>query len=178
MSSLHPRIAEIIAELRHAQQEMDAVMASLPVDAAARTAKEGGWSIATIVEHLAITEDNFGRLLGSMLKQLEGTVDTETDPIIPTMARFQAWQPIVKVQAPEVAMPTGTVPLQESIPRQAASRQRLLAALENGSGRALQTMSRPHPFFGVLNGYQWALLGAQHQRRHLVQIANILESDA
>jgi hypothetical protein len=107
-----------------------------------------------------------------MLKQLEGTVDSETDPVGPTMAHFQVHLPKTKLEAPEVVQPSG-LSLAESLAALDASRARLIATLKAGSGRALHSTHFPHPFLGPLNGYQWALLAAQHQRRHLVQIANV-----
>lgn len=173
--SLHPRIAEVTTELRNAQAEMQELLAPLPADAMERTAPEGGWTVAQVIEHLLMTEDGTGRLIGGMLKQLEGTVDTETEAIGPTLARFQIHVPTRKLQAPDMVAPKGELPISEVLAKQADVRQRLIAALERGSGRALQTMTSPHPFLGPLSGYQWALLIALHQRRHLTQIRNILQ---
>jgi hypothetical protein len=49
-----------------------------------------------------------------------------------------------------------------------------LAALVDASGRALGQATAPHAIFGPLDGYQWALFVALHQRRHLVQISTTL----
>ena len=100
------------------------------------------------------------RLGGGDLQSVEGGTNIETAP---------ADQDRVK--------PTG-VSLAEALEKQSASRARLIGSLKAGSGRALQTMTFPHPFLGDLNGYQWALLIAQHQRRHLVQIAGIVQAVA
>jgi hypothetical protein len=174
MSSLHPRIAEVTTELRDAQAEMLALLETLPPEALHRTAPDGGWTVAQVVEHLQILEDSAGRLIGSMLKQLEGTVDTETDAIAPTMARFQVWKPVTKLTAPETVRPAGEAPTADCVAKQSAARDRLIGALEQGSGRALHAATFPHPFLGTLSGYQWALLVAQHQRRHLFQIRTIV----
>jgi hypothetical protein len=173
--SLHPRIAEVTTELRNAQAEMQELLAPLSADAMARTAPEGGWTVAQVIEHVLMTEDGIGRLIGGMLKQLEGTVDTDTDAIGPTLAHFEIHIPTRKLKAPDMVTPKGALPISEVLATQADVRQRLIAALEHGSGRALHTMTSPHPFLGPLSGYQWALLIALHQRRHLTQIRNILE---
>lgn len=175
MLSLHPRIQEVIAELEAAQAEMHAALAAVPADLHTVRPDDGTWSIAEVVEHLMILEDSTGRLIGSMLKQLEGTTDTETEAIAPTMARFQVDKPIRKLAAPDMVKPSG-VPLAQALEKQSASRDRLIGSLKAGSGRALNTKTYPHPFLGELNGYQWALLIAQHQRRHLVQIDSIMQA--
>lgn len=173
MDTLHPRIAEIVAELEASQQEMTMLLAAIPADRFDVRPVDGGWTIAEIVEHLMLIETGAGRLIGGMLKQLEGTTDAETDPIGPTMARFRVAEPVTKLAAPPMVTPTG-VSLGEALEKQGASRERLIAALKAGSGRALHTMTWQHPFLGALNGYQWALLAAQHQRRHLKQIAGVM----
>ncbi|MBY0491097.1 MAG: DinB family protein [Gemmatimonadaceae bacterium] len=169
MLSLHPRIAEVVAELESAQAQMHAAIAAVPASAHTARPNAESWTIAEVIEHLMMLEDSTGRLIGGMLKQLEGTTDSETDPIGPTMARFQVEKPLRKLAAPDMVKPTG-VPMADALARQSASRERLISSLKAGSGRALNTKTYPHPFLGELNGYQWALLVAQHQRRHLVQI--------
>jgi hypothetical protein len=176
VAPLHPRIAEVTTELRNAQQEMQELLATLGPEAMDRSAPDGGWTVAQVIEHVLIVEDGAGRLVGGMLKQLEGTVDTETEPVGPTMARYQVWNPVTKLDAPDTVAPKGASSVDVYIAKQAEARARLIAALEHGSGRALQTATWSHPFLGALNGYQWALLTAQHQRRHLVQIRNILQA--
>ncbi len=173
MDTLHPRISEVIAELEASQREMTAMLATIPADRFDVRPTDGGWTITEVVEHLMLIETGAGRLIGGMLKQLEGTTDTETDPIGPTMAKYRVADPVMKLAAPDSVKPAG-VPLAEALEKQAVSRERLISALKAGSGRALQTMTWQHPFMGALNGYQWALLAAQHQRRHLVQIAGTM----
>lgn len=169
--ALHPRIVEVVAALEAAQEHMHETLAGIPAELLSRKPADGGWSVEETVDHLARTEDGLGRVIGGMLKQLEGTVDTETDPIAPTLARFNVSEPVRKVPAPERVLPAG-MPLAEALAAQAAARARVIEALRAGSGRALHTQTFPHPFFGPLNGYQWALLNAQHQRRHCVQMRN------
>lgn len=177
MNSLHPRIQEVVAELEAAQAEMHAALAAVPAAIHTTRPADGTWSVAEVVEHLMMLEDSAGRLIGGMLKQLDGTTDTETDPIGPTLAAFSVEKPIKKLAAPETVQPTG-IPMADALAKQGASRARLISSLTAGSGRALNAITFPHPFLGPLNGYQWALLVAQHQRRHLVQIDRIVQTVA
>lgn len=175
--ALHPRIQEIITALDESQQCMRDTLAAIPADIVTRKPADGGWSIAEVVDHLARIEDGLGRLIGGMLKQLDGTVDTNTDPIAPTIAQYNVAEPIQKIVAPERVHPVGQS-FDEALAQQAASRDRVVEALRAGSGRDLSAMSFPHPVFGPLTGYQWALLNAQHQRRHCVQIRAVAASFA
>lgn len=175
--TLHPRIQEIITALDAAQECMRDTLANIPADIVTRKPADGGWSIAEVVDHLARIEDGLGRLIGGMLKQLEGTVDPNTDPIAPTIAQFNVPEPIQKIVAPERVQPVGQS-MEEALAQQVASRTRVIEALRAGSGRDLSAMTFPHPVFGPLTGYQWALLNAQHQLRHCVQIRAVAASFA
>lgn len=174
---LHPRIQEIVTALDASQQVMRDTLAAIPADLITRKPADGGWSITEVVDHLATIEDGLGRLIGGMLKQLEGTVDTNTDPIAPTIAAYNVPDPVQKIVAPERVRPTGLT-MDEALAKQAEARSRVVGALRAGSGRDLNAMSFPHPVFGPLTGYQWALLNAQHQRRHCVQIRAVAQSFA
>ena len=66
--------------------------------------------------------------------------------------------------------PKGGLTAAEGIERLHAVRERLVTALIEGSGLALGAVSHPHPLFGPLNGYQWILVIAMHERRHAAQI--------
>jgi hypothetical protein len=176
---LHPRMAEVVGALRDAQHEMLALLDGVSPERAERRRHDTAWSVAQVVEHLAIVEDGTGRLIGKLLRQVEGTSDPDTAPITPTLARFQVMDANVRpIAAPPMVTPGDTATLAEATARQGASRERVIAALTAASGRALGTVSHPHPVLGVLDGYQWALFLAQHQRRHFAQIRAILAAQS
>lgn len=176
MSGLHPRIREVIAELLAAQQDTDALCATItPAQEVQRLGD--GWSVAEVVEHMAIVEDGAGRIVSGIARQVIDLRETSDDPVAPTLSRYHVADPSVrKVVAPERVHPTEGLAVPVSAARMRVARARLIAALEAASGTALGGAHFPHPIFGPLDGYQWALLAAQHQRRHLAQIRTILAS--
>lgn len=174
--SLHPRIREVLIALRDAQQETETVCSALAAEDESRRLADG-WTVAEVVEHMAIVEDGAGRIVHNIAKQVAGVEETSEEPVAPALARYHVADPSVrKVVAPDVVSPRGGVALAESLERMRTSRARLVAALEKASGTALGSAHFPHPLFGPLDGYQWGLLAAQHQLRHLAQIRNILAS--
>jgi len=174
---LHPRMAEVVGALRDAQQEMLALLDGVSPERAVRRPHDHAWSIAQVVEHLAIVEDGTGRLIGTLLKQVKDTRDSDTTPIAPTLAPWRVMDAAAcPIAAPPMVTPGDTASLAEAAARQGASRARLIAALIDASGRALGAVSHPHPVLGALDGYQWALFLAQHQRRHFAQLRTILAS--
>lgn len=172
---LHPRTAEVLAHLRDAQAEMQALLALVPAAHAATVVRDGTWSVAQIIEHLAMVEDGTGRLIAKLIKQAEGSTETEESAVLPTLARFHVEDASVRrIVAPDMVAPRAGLPLATTVPAQQIARERLMAAFEASSGRALGQVIQPHPVLGPLNGYQWGIFVAQHQRRHLVQLRDVL----
>ncbi|GAB1344175.1 DinB family protein [Gemmatimonas sp.] len=173
---LHPRIREVITALDDAQHEMERVCATISPEQESRRVGDG-WTVAQVVEHMAIVEDGAGRIVNGIAKQVAGLAETDESSVAPSLARYRVPDPSArKVVAPEVVHPTGGASVAESLARMQHSRSRLVALLESVSGTALGAASFPHPIFGPLDGYQWGLLAAQHQLRHLVQLRHILAS--
>ncbi len=173
---LHPRIAEVITALTAAQREMDAVCAGITTAQESRRIGDG-WTVAQVVEHVAIVEGGAGRIVSNIAKQVADRPETSDEPVAGALDRYRVADPSFrKVEAPEMVQPANGLPVAESMVRLRESRARLIAALEAASGTALGNAHFPHPLFGPLDGYQWGLLAAQHQLRHLVQIRTILAS--
>ncbi|MBC8086560.1 MAG: DinB family protein, partial [Phycisphaerae bacterium] len=78
--------------------------------------------------------------------------------------------------APELYRPTGTFTAQQALEKLEQVRARVLAAVEAADGVDLSKAAFPHPFFGPLTGYQWLVLIAQHELRHLKQMKEILNA--
>jgi len=175
-TSLHPRIREVITALTEAQQETDAYCATITAEQESRRIGDG-WTVAQVVEHMAIVEGGAGRIVSNIAKQVAELPESSEEPVGPSLGKYRVADPSFrKVVAPEMVHPTHGAPVAASVAQMRESRARLIAALERASGTALGAAHFPHPLFGPLDGYQWALLAAQHQLRHLVQIRTILAS--
>lgn len=75
-----------------------------------------------------------------------------------------------KFQAPEFVKPHPQASADESLARLKASRERMLANVEQLDGFDLSGLKYPHPFAGELNAYQWILIAGAHEARHTQQI--------
>jgi hypothetical protein len=127
------------------------------------------WSIAEVVEHVAIVEGRVHWLLGKMAGPPEaepGRFSSAIDDfILADLANTT-----VKVKAPPTVEPTGQCTPQEALRQFIASRTQTLQLLDSAPflrGRVL-----PHPLFGPWDGYQWILGTAAHSARHAGQILN------
>jgi hypothetical protein len=136
---------------------------------------EGGdWSICDIVHHLALTAEANGKLMSNLLKRAredklppdsspEGSEIHVADEVFARMAE-------PKFQAPDRFVPHTHLPVEESLARLKASRDRTLAGMEELAGYDLSQLTFPHPFAGDLNAYQWMLMAGGHEHRHGEQI--------
>lgn len=176
--SLHPRVAEIVDELETAQREFDAFVYTIPESQRDAPTADGKWSIAQHLEHLALVEDGTGRLMSKLIKQVQasGARENEESSVLNSLDQHQIWTLNRRVVAPELVRPREGLPSAESLARQAASRVRVIAALQAASGLALSTASAPHPYFGQFDVYQWGIMLAHHQRRHAECIRELLAS--
>jgi hypothetical protein len=83
-------------------------------------------------------------------------------------------EPLRRIEAPEMVQPSEGLNVESALERLTAVRTRLRTGLvQEASGVALATVSAPHPAIGMLDGYQWILMVAQHERRHIGQIRRI-----
>lgn len=168
----HPRIAELLAALEESRRELLTVVNALPAEQRDGAPTSDAWSVPQILEHLSIVEDGGGRLVSKLMKeaQANGDFEVESSSILDSLNQFDILNFDRRIEAPEQVKPKGGITAAEGIERLHAVRERLVTALMQGSGLALGAVSYPHPLFGPLNGYQWILVIAMHERRHAAQI--------
>jgi len=131
------------------------------------------WSIAEIVEHLALVEEVFleravPQLCASPLREL-GSEPQATDLQILFFPRGGA---STKIPAPQRVVPAGRWTPAESLDRFLEKRKRTCSFLE-APGIELREHVLDHPVFGPLDGYQWVLFLAAHTQRHIKQILGV-----
>lgn len=138
----------------------------------------GGWSIAEIVEHLAILE---GRLLGMMTVMVNkaeksglqrNDENSDFKPISLEHVVERSRQE--KYNAPEAAQPQGGVSITDSLERLRQSRASLRALQPRFEATDLTSARYPHPAFGPLDLYQWLVMIGVHEERHLRQIEALM----
>ena len=179
-TTLHPRLAELVDDLHRSRRALHACVAALS-DAQRLAAPVGAsWSVAQIVEHLSMVEGNVGRLLSNLMKEAEatGARETETTSVLTSLDQFGVDVPTVRIPAPDRVQPKEGLTTHEALARLDAVRDHLLSVLPRASGLPLATVSFPHPALGPLNGYEWILLIAQHERRHTRQIEAVAAASA
>ena len=171
-TELHPRIVELMGALNASRSELHACLDAMSEQQ--RTAPPIGntWSVAQNLEHLALIEGGVGRLISNLMKQAAatGTHETETSTVLDSLAKWNPARASQPLPAPDAMLPKEGITVDEALVRLSASRARLLSVLPTASGLPLASVHAPHAFLGAINGYQWILLIAEHERRHTRQI--------
>jgi DinB superfamily len=173
---MHTRLAELLDATEEARRALLARVSSLDAPALARH-ENGGWSVAEILEHLAIVEAGTVRLLARRLERAkEQGLGRETDDasLLHSLDAFDLTNPRQPMEAPEIVRPSAAQPAAVSLDRLAESRAALRALVAAADGYALEGVRATHARLGDISMYEWVLFLGQHERRHLSQITRIL----
>jgi len=176
---MHPNLTDVFAKLDESHARLrDAVDAVPPQWRSTRPAADR-WSVAEILEHLALVETRLARLLGRAVDTaMESGLPPETGARVPLAAALveRMADRVNKRSAPETAVPTGTLDHEAARAAAGTARAALRNAIERGDGLALNTVTLSHQVFGELTVYQWLELMAGHERRHAEQIDELREA--
>lgn len=177
VSSTSP-LDSLMAQLNRVRHALRVAVSDVPVDLRERRPGPDRWSVAEVVEHLAIVETRTGSLIAELAAGAPAAGDDPaTTPAdhIGAEARAGLLDRTRKLEAPPVIRPSGALDTDAALAMLERSRDALLASFAASSGRDLGAVHRPHPRFGALDGYQWAAFTAAHEERHTAQIREIAE---
>lgn len=178
--ALHPRIQEVLDYLDvHRRQLLDTI-ASVPAQMRDTRPGEGRWSVAEVVEHLALIESRIAGLLSMKMAEARANgvgADTETSSVVAT---FDSTDSVIdrsrKIDAPATGQPSGSLNAEAGMRALEKSRAAMVAALRGANGTSLERVTQAHPVLGTLNMYHWMVATALHEDRHAAQIREIGQS--
>jgi DinB superfamily len=137
----------------------------------------GGWSIAGILEHIAIVDALIlARLADASADGEQEVIDAQT---IDEIVKTQFPDRTRKFSAPEIVHPKGQWKAEESLERISGSTARLIERLKMGAALREQRLPAPplkaitEGRYQVMDGYQWILAAATHTGRHVAQILEV-----
>lgn len=171
---LSNKIQEIVDQITHNRDKVLQSIAGL-TDAQLNYKSEGdAWSICDIVHHLALTDEANAKLMSNLLKRARAD-NIGPDPSPDSSEVHSADDVFARMaeprfQAPQFVAPQSHLPVDDSLARLKASRERMLESVDQLASFDLSGLTYPHPFAGDLNAYQWMLLAGGHERRHTQQI--------
>jgi hypothetical protein len=162
-----------IAELEESGRRLHAALDGVTEEDWRRRPSPEAWSIAECAEHIAAAEVPLARLFATGAREHpseeERRVIRGKDDYVRTFLRDRSRRD----EAPERIRPKGRFATMEEALRTFDERRAANLAYVRETAEPLRDRYSPHPFAGVIDGYQWILFLAAHTERHAAQIEEI-----
>jgi hypothetical protein len=171
----HPRLQELFAYLGVRRKALREAVDAVPEMLRDRPPAADRWSVAEVLEHLALVEERFKTIIADRLTEARASglgAERETSPIVPTLNLAGILDRSSKHQAPDVVRPQGS-DWTTAWSRLEDVRRSFLGVYGSGDGLALADVVHVHPRLGSLNLYQWGVWVGGHEARHTEQIREI-----
>lgn len=155
-----------------------AAVSAIPDEIAAASADGEPWSVAQIVEHLALVEESLTRVCAKLLSKAEAAgLRSDGHARISNGFLERVGSPsTARIEAPEMVKPSGEKTIAESLQKMSESRSRvdqIRPMFEKFDGVEAKF---PHPVFGDMSAHEWLALIGGHEARHLKQIERVLSN--
>jgi len=177
MPDIPAKIEELLAYMDSTRAELVACAREMNPSFAQIRPRDGVWSAADNLAHLALVEGNVVNLMTKSIAEARagGIGPDESDQsFMHTLDRWRVPDHDMKVTAPARITPDNDNTVEESLASLERSRERLRNMLIENSDVDLAAIKRPHPLLRELDMYQWALFVAQHEVRHRKQMERTL----
>lgn len=135
------------------------------------------WSVAQVVEHVAMVDEGGGKICARLLSKAgkdggtsDGTARISAGFIEKAMASAQA-----KLEAPDMVQPRSGRSITESLAVMAANKERFAELKDTFETVDDSGPKFPHPYFGEMTATEWFAVKIAHEARHTRQIMGILD---
>src|SRR5213075_2070397 len=118
MPTRNPRIAELFDYLDKQHEKLLTTIAVVPDGDRHTRPSTGGWSIAEVVEHLAVLERRLVPLFERLIAEARAAglgAETDTSPILPKFDPTRFLNRARKIETAEATRPTGNVRLPDGV---------------------------------------------------------------
>jgi hypothetical protein len=172
---MHPRTQELQDYLDEQRRALRAAFDSVAPALREQKPPSGGWSVANVIEHLALVERRVAARLTASIGEARSAGlgrETSTEPILPTVDVQKLRDRGNKITAPDAVHPTG-LNADQAWAALEESRTILRGTLKDSDGLAIGMLAMPHPVLGTASLYQWFVFLAGHEARHAEQIREV-----
>ena len=173
---MNSRTEEVLTYLDAQRAALADAVAAVPAELRERRPAPDRWSIAEILDHLAIVNGGINDLLATQVASARGSglgQEQEKSSVIATFDPSPILNRNRRITAGERSQPRTGIDAEEAQAGLARRQQALRDMLLDWDGLALSEVIAPNPVFGPLNMYQWVLFVAGHEGRHAAQIREI-----
>jgi hypothetical protein len=171
------QVADLVRLLDDSHAALRAAVDAVPPDRRGNKPASGGWSVAEVLEHVALVDARFAQAVSEAIATADAD-GGEAGLGAPLDAAFRArvTDRSEKRQAPEMSTPTGRLDSDAAWAALDQAHHRFRTMLEQAAGRALGAVRATHPRWGSLTVCQYAELLAGHEQRHAAQIREVGET--
>ena len=134
------------------------------------------WSVRQCMEHIALSESFLPTIVENSVKQPANPDKKSEIKFTEDMLKTMVLDRSKKGKAPEPIQPKGQFKSKDEVVNAfLTARNKNIDYIETTKDD-LRNHITPHPFFGMLDGYEWLILMAAHTKRHTLQIEEVMAS--
>lgn len=173
---MHPRIKEVLDHLDAQRGYLRAAVDSVPPARRDAAPAPGRWSVANVLEHLALLERRLTGLFSTRIAEARAGglgAEARTDSVLVSTDMVTLMDRTRRLSAPETIHPTSGLTAAAAWSGLEESRAGLRAMITGADGLALGEITHNHAVFGTLDLYQWLAFIGGHEARHADQIREI-----
>ncbi len=173
---MHSRTREVLEHLNTYHAELIDAVDGIPVALRDREPAEGRWSVAGVLEHLAIVNESIATRLSTALsvaREAGLAPEGEESSILHRLdiaSIVDRGRPRI---ASEASQPKAGLSASAALAHYERSHAQVCDLVQAYDGLAIGSVQAPHPAFGSLDMYQWLLFVGAHEGRHADQIREI-----
>lgn len=176
---MHSRTREVLEHLNTYHAELIDAVDGIPAPLRDREPAEGRWSVAGVLEHLAIVNESIATRLSTALsvaREAGLAPEGEESSVLHRLDIASIVDRGRPRTASEASQPSADVSATAALAHYERSHSQVCSLVEEYDGLAIGSVQAPHPIFGELDMYQWLLFVGAHEGRHADQIREIGEA--
>lgn len=166
------RIEKILGGLESARRRLTAEIESVHDPAFHARPSPRDWSVAQVIEHLALVDEAVARGIGAVTAGKLKVERRRGDSLRKLLWTFGIYK-MVRIRVPGAGELPAKATRAEALSRIRDTREKLLAAIDAGERVGMWSHSLRHPIFGPLPMREMLDFVAHHEERHRLQIVRI-----
>ncbi|MGI8787586.1 MAG: DinB family protein [Pyrinomonadaceae bacterium] len=172
------KISDIYAANDKIRERTKQIVAQLNDEQTAHLPDGEKWTIAHIIEHIAIVQEGMTKISAKLLSEAKAAGKTSDGAarLSENFASKASEAQQLKFEAPDRVRPTGNQTVAESLAKMEENQKRLEDLRPLFESVESADFKFSHPFMGDLTATEWLALVGGHEARHLRQIEKMLEA--
>lgn len=174
------RTTDLLRYLDSTRAELRAAVETVDEAARALRPREDRWSVAEVLEHVAIVERRITHLVRTRMAEasaLRAGADDGYSGLGESVEMKRATDRSFRIVTSAASAPTGALDAPAAWAAAEEARAAFRDVVRATDGLALDSVTAPHPALGPFDLLQWIVFVGAHEKRHAEQIREIrLES--